>query len=335
MILALRHSSLLALKLGLSHRTFAHAVDRIKVVGAAFPEPILDSHALTTVRSMAVEGRASLSQLLQQYRSVARAVLDTTLAYEPSPQLARRIDFDADDTGVVLLTHVMDIGEDHKVTFCSGFAVQAHEGSRSSIIVSCAHTLEEMQRSKVMARSLDLESTCRSGSLVYQQHARGSSLSAEPVAQILASLPRSDLILFAANMPSLHTLPISPYPSPAGTRIRAHFVSETRPAEPGWRPWIHGTWRKWVRGRVLGYRDHAGREARPGTYDTLSHLLFDPPPLPGSSGGPIVSEESGSVVGIVLGSRMDNTSVEGMQGWGVPSEAIYEMFKLPGLQLDR
>lgn len=80
----------------------------------------------------------------------------------------------------------------------------------------------------------------------------------------MASLPRSDLILIAADTPSLRTLPISPYPAPAGTRIRAHFVSENRPTERGWRPWIHGTWCKWVRGTVLGYRDHAGREAEVG-----------------------------------------------------------------------
>lgn len=63
---------------------------------------------------------------------------------------------------------------------------------------------------------------------------------------------------------------------------------------------------------------------QPGTYDTLSHLLFDPPPLPGSSGGPIVSEETGSVVGIILGSRMYN-HVESIRGWGIPSETIYEV----------
>jgi hypothetical protein len=61
--------------------------------------------------------------------------------------------------------------------------------------------------------------------------------------------------------PALRSLPISPYPVPAGTHIRAHFVSETRPKEDGWQPWIGGTWSKWVQGTVLGYRDFAGREA--------------------------------------------------------------------------
>lgn len=120
-----------------------------------------------------------------------------------------------------------------------------------------------MQRSKVMARAQrpDLATTSRSASLLFHQRARGSTLTAKPVARVLTSLPRSDLVLFAAQVPSLPTLPVSPYPAPAGTRVRAHFVSESKPADPGWRPWIHGTWRKWVRGTVLGYRDYAGREA--------------------------------------------------------------------------
>ena len=57
------------------------------------------------------------------------------------------------------------------------------------------------------------------------------------------------------------SLPISPYPAPAGTPIRAHFILEARPKEDGWQPWVGGTWSKWVHGTILGYRDFAGREA--------------------------------------------------------------------------
>lgn len=88
-------------------------------------------------------------------------------------------------------------------------------------------------------------------------------------------------------------------------------------------------WHKWVRGSVLGYRDFAGRESKPGTYDSLSHMLFKPPPVAGCSGGPIVDEQSGAVVGVMLGSRVDNR-VEGLRGWGVPSETIFEV----GIQSD-
>ncbi|ELU43288.1 hypothetical protein AG1IA_02684 [Rhizoctonia solani AG-1 IA] len=81
---------------------------------------------------------------------------------------------------------------------------------------------------------------------------------------------------------------------------------------------------KWVtEGKVLGYRDLAGRESKPGTYDALSHMLFNVLPTPGSSGAPLV-DEHGAVVGMALGTRMDNR-VEGNRGWGVPAELIYEV----------
>jgi hypothetical protein len=53
-------------------------------------------------------------------------------------------------------------------------------------------------------------------------------------------------------------------------------------------------------------------------------MLFEPHPTPGSSGGPIVDEETGAVVGVMLGTRMDS-EVDGLRGWGVPSEMIFEV----------
>ena len=93
---------------------------------------------------------------------------------------------------------------------------------------------------------------------------------------------------------------------------------------------------------VRGYRDFAGREThvgpassirrtslmqiiQPGTYDALSHMMFTPLPTSGSSGGPIVDEDTGTVVGMVLGSQMDGSRVDGMRGWGVPAEVIFEV----------
>jgi hypothetical protein len=79
-------------------------------------------------------------------------------------------------------------------------------------------------------------------------------------------------------------------------------------------------------------------------------MLFQPLPTTGSSGGPIVDESTGAVVGVMLGTRMDS-SIEGVRGWGVPAEAIFEvraerlvvnlvliifqMFSLPGVKLKR
>lgn len=72
----------------------------------------------------------------------------------------------------------------------------------------------------------------------------------------------------------------------------------------------------------LNWELHTEYLGQPGTYDALSHILFTPLPTSGSSGGPIVDEVSGAVIGIMLGTRTDN-SVEGTRGWGVPAESIY------------
>lgn len=52
-------------------------------------------------------------------------------------------------------------------------------------------------------------------------------------------------------------------------------------------------------------------------------MLFNILPTPGSSGAPLV-DEHGAVVGMALGTRMDNR-VEGNRGWGIPAELIYEV----------
>jgi hypothetical protein len=53
-------------------------------------------------------------------------------------------------------------------------------------------------------------------------------------------------------------------------------------------------------------------------------MHFQPLPTTGSSGGPIVEESTGAVVGVMLGTQMDR-SIEGVRGWGVPAETIFEV----------
>lgn len=90
----------------------------------------------------------------------------------------------------------------------------------------------------------------------------------------MSSLRKSDLLLLSKEGPSRTTLPVSPYPAPLYTRIRAHFVVEQKPNESGWRPWVGGMWSKWVAGSVLGYRDFAGREAQVGYLPVICiHIL--------------------------------------------------------------
>ncbi|KAI0005494.1 hypothetical protein BJV74DRAFT_875425 [Russula compacta] len=281
-------------------------------------------------------------EALASTRSAERTALPAQLPYEPHPSPSRRVSFSTyESRDVHLVAHVARESGRNKITVSSGFALGTSDGQ--SILVTCAHTLEEIRWSPLLVLPCVPHSSPRA-TLPDLSHARSSASfilstidstpSAHPIASVLSSLHRSDLILLSPfpMLAPLRSLPISPYPVPSGTPIRAHFVSETRPKEDGWRPWIGGTWYKWVQGTVLGYRDFAGREAMPGTYDALSHMLFQPLPTTGSSGGPIVDESTGAVVGVMLGTRMDN-SVEGVRGWGVPAETIFEMFSLPGLKL--
>lgn len=50
-------------------------------------------------------------------------------------------------------------------------------------------------------------------------------------------------------------------------------------------------------------------------------------PTPGSSGGPLVCGQTGAVVGMISGRRMDNR-VEGERGWGASAEGIFEVQKI-------
>ncbi|KAI0082213.1 hypothetical protein K474DRAFT_1586402 [Panus rudis PR-1116 ss-1] len=286
-----------------------------------------------------------LPSLVEQYEQRSGSVLSNlSLPYESRPSSSRRADFEQHgsdlDNNVVMIAHAIQHGIDHKVAVCSGFAIRAThndpEASPETMILTCAHTLEEvrpMRHSPMMsAASKNAGKDSKSGSFVISGTPKAPSFHA--ISSVQSALHRADVLLLSPADSSLmiRTLPISPYPAHPGTPIRAHFVTDKKPNEEGWRPWVGGTWSKWVKGTVVGYRDFAGREAKPGTYDALSHMLFKPLPTPGSSGGPIIDEESGAVVGMVVGTRMDS-SIEGMRGWAVPAETIFEMFSLPGLRL--
>ncbi|RPD81810.1 hypothetical protein L226DRAFT_541444 [Lentinus tigrinus ALCF2SS1-7] len=280
-------------------------------------------------------------------------VLGASLSYESRPNEERRVQFSPDaananvevstaDEGLFMVAHaVQDRTGKHKITYSSGFAVHAPGAPEGqTVLVTCAHTLEEILHDPLMraARFSPAVSNDQllSGSFVITGSSATPTL--HPVTSVLSAMHRGDLLLLSSPSLSsgLRSLPVNPYPVHPGTTIRAHYVTdklpETGPQRDGWTPWVGGTWQKWIKGTVVGYRDYAGREAKPGTYDSLAHLHFDPPPTPGSSGGPIIDEESGSVIGVILGTQLVN-QVEGVRGWGVPAEMIYEMFSLPGLKL--
>ncbi|KAF9014944.1 hypothetical protein BDQ17DRAFT_1229107 [Cyathus striatus] len=269
-----------------------------------------------------------LQDIIYQFEQNSGAILTVPLPYESRPSESRKLNFSEESTSnVVLVAHCIKDGDDHKVTYCSGFALETPNTKEDeSLILTCVHTLEEIRQSPLMILDTSRIHTKKTtGSFIIT--GAGNSLAIHPVSRVASSLPRSDLLLLSCRLPKdtvVNTLPVSPYPAQGNTSVRVHFVSHQQPEDSGWTPWIGDTWSKWVFGKIIGYRDFSGRESKPGTYDTLSHLLFTPLPTNGSSGGPIIDEESGAVVGMVIGSRMDNR-VEGVRGWGIPSEAIFEV----------
>lgn len=312
-----------------------------------------DARVLYELRRRAIvpglEGKApahhDLPELIAQYNDNSGHTLEVSLPYESRPSADRRTTYDhKGEHAVAMVVHAAQSGLDQKLTYCSGFALNAPGRSEDqAVFVTCAHTFEEIRHHPILgaSRQAVLPQTSSSPN-AHTPSVSGSFLVTgdsthpvfSPVSSVLSALHRSDLLLLsAATRKGLHTLPVSPYPARPGTAIRAHFVRDSLPEDAeGWKPWVGGMWSKWVRGTVTGYRDMAGREADPGTYDSLAHLYFEPLPTPGSSGGPIVDEETGAVIGVVLGSQLQNR-VEGVRGWGVPAETIFEMFRLPGLNL--
>ncbi|KAG2023780.1 hypothetical protein CC2G_001395 [Coprinopsis cinerea AmutBmut pab1-1] len=298
--------------------------------------PFIDSRVL---RALTAQPPATtLHDIISHYLDETGNVLDVTLPYEPTPSKERRVQFDDDESSreVVTVAHCAKDGDNHKVTLSSGFGLNVPGWKEDeTLIVTCAHTLEEIRQSPLLQMKEIPPSNPHpilTGTFICI--GSGASLKVYPASRIVSALPRSDIVLLSVPLPpgTLKSLPLSPYPAPLNTPILAHFVSPTPVHGAGdWKPWIGDTYGAWKHGRVVGYRDFSGRETQPGTYDALSHMLFTPFPTAGSSGGPVVDAETGAVVGVMLGSRMDN-AIAGVKGWGVPSETIFEMFSLPGLE---
>ncbi|KAF7320218.1 hypothetical protein MKEN_00806300 [Mycena kentingensis (nom. inval.)] len=272
-----------------------------------------------TVLKALSRSQQSFGEIARQSTERADKVLPYALPYESRPVASRR----ASLAGIVLVAHcVRNPQGDHKVTVCSGFAIENRGITGGNAIITCAHTLQELRRS-----SLAAQDNLTSGSFVLAPRPDGTMM-LSPVSEVLSALPRYDLLLLkTADLLPIATLPISPYPAPRDTAIQLHLVAHDQPPGHGWTRWTSEIWQSWPAGRVLGYRDFAGREAQPGSYDSLANMFISTLPTPGSSGGPIIEESSGTVIGVVLGTRMDSR-IEGVRGWGVPAETIYEMFSL-------
>jgi len=111
---------------------------------ASNPRPI-DRFILENLANTPSAGRTALPQLIEQYLDRSSSILDAQLPYEPSPSLSRRVSFSTDEGGDVhLIAHVVRENDQSKITVSSGFTLETSDGQ--SVLVTCAHTLEEVCR---------------------------------------------------------------------------------------------------------------------------------------------------------------------------------------------
>lgn len=90
----------------------------------------------------ALARRAFLPDIVAQYEPNAGRVLKHALPYESTPSSARRRGLDSDK--LVLVAHCARSQEGtSKVTLSSGFALDV-QGEAEDVVVTCAHTLEEV-----------------------------------------------------------------------------------------------------------------------------------------------------------------------------------------------
>ncbi|BGP50220.1 hypothetical protein JCM10450v2_006136 [Rhodotorula kratochvilovae] len=285
---------------------------------------------------------ADLGTLLAQHREREGTVVDDALAYEPTPTPARRVRLDGragaheaapgagveEQDGTVVVAHVLGGGET-RVSVCSGFAVGKANAGEGQLILTCAHTLESMQKFLRPASSAVPSATfvLASSGHVYTVTSLASSSSEADL--LLLRLSPSPINPSAIPILPLRTLPISPYPPPTSSAIAMHGY--VNPLARLRRKLQRLPEREWTRGRIAEYKDPIGRTAEVGTYDALAAMWVDCCPSPGSSGGPVVDCETGSVVGVTRGSTHQHGERQ-RYGFATPAERIFELFRLPGFK---
>lgn len=117
----------------------------------------LDRYLEGVAKTFSQHRLASIRDLYQQYQNEAGNVIDRVVPYEERPHATKRADYSGftdsenlEGDGLVLVVHAqLDSTSSHleKTTVCSGFVVSASTNSESQgdTIVTCAHTLEEVQ----------------------------------------------------------------------------------------------------------------------------------------------------------------------------------------------
>ncbi|GAA5899747.1 hypothetical protein JCM8208_004553 [Rhodotorula glutinis] len=311
----------------------------------------LDTFLLRTLAQLSERGgggRAGagvdLHTLLRQHREREGTVLsDATLSYEPTPGPSRRVRLDGragsahgeasggvvEQDGTVVVAHVLG-GKEPRVSVCSGFALGQSAGGEGQLILTAAHTLESLQKSLNLSDPLVPSATfvLASSGHVWTCSSLASSSSSADV--LLLRLSPSPINASSSTpTPPLRTLPVNPYPPPPSSQVALHTY--INPLSRLRRKLAREPERAWTRGRIAEYKDAMGRTAEVGTYDELAAMWLDCHPTEGSSGGPVVDCESGSVVGVTRGSTHAHGE-RGAYGFATPAERIFELFRLPGFK---
>lgn len=181
----------------------------------------------------AFDGLASLTKLYSEYRSNAGHILDRVLPYEAYPSNSRRSDVihatsrETIGDGVVLVVHVLQGLDGHieKMSVCSGFAVAAEQGQSmpSDVIVTCAHTLEEvrLERRTCSPANALLDAATPSGAfrciatLLLIRHSVGGQTSLDRQRTIISASIRSRRFFYhsfkaSADDATRHSVPAGP-----------------------------------------------------------------------------------------------------------------------------
>ncbi|WWC88257.1 uncharacterized protein L201_003164 [Kwoniella dendrophila CBS 6074] len=249
------------------------------------------------------------------------------LPYEPYPNRTRRADstetsdIQAGD-GIVVVVHLVQDSASKFIDYVvsSGFAIDPQGQDDGKMVVTCSHTLDQISTKypDKPIHSFILPSTPDPTPIPI------TSFPSSSISDLLiCTLPKSPTIN------QLRSLPVSPFPVYKGQKVLVHKYGTTTTSTSGI-PWIKNILRReWKTAEMFGYRNYGWREVQPGTSSALPYITFSTRPSPGSSGGPIIDAISGSVVGIVSGSRT-LSAVKGERGYGSSAENIFELFTLPG-----
>lgn len=272
-------------------------------------DPLNDFLINYALKNRSTTATTPFTTLLDQLNSNANLQLPYILPYEHAGR--KNITTKSDLTrGIVTIAHILPLKE--KVVLATGFAVL-----NGKLIVTCAHTFYQAARH---LPSSELDQKSQSIAITHE----GELIR---IVKVESHLVLSDLVLLRLQEgQKIASLAVDPYPATISTPLLSYdFVTTSLSSTSV--PTISSSWKP---AEVLFYKDRCGREARTGTYDELSSMMYSHTPSSGSSGGPIINEQTRSVVGIVRGSEASYAKRKSI-GFAIPSESLFEAFKLPGI----